>query len=76
MERVTESTNLNDVVTDWLCARPVGLDVARYRQHHLAHHAHAGTERDPDRSLVEPFPVSRASLVRKFARDLFFVNLY
>lgn len=65
---------LNDVVTDWVCARPVGVDVARYREHHLAHHAHAGTERDPDRSLVEPFPVSRASLIRKFMRDLFFVS--
>jgi fatty acid desaturase len=64
----------NDVVTDWVCARPVFVDVARYREHHLAHHAHAGTERDPDRSLVEPFPVGRASLVRKFARDLFFVS--
>ncbi|MGZ3478012.1 MAG: fatty acid desaturase, partial [Polyangiales bacterium] len=65
---------LNDVVTDWLCARPVWTDVARYREHHLAHHAHAGTDRDPDRSLVEPFPTTRASLVRKFLRDLLFVS--
>src|SRR5262249_22774788 len=65
---------LNDAVTDWLCARPVWVDVARYREHHLAHHAHAGTDRDPDRSLVEPFPVSRGSLARKFLRDLAFVS--
>ena len=65
---------LNDVLTDWLCARPVWTDVARYREHHLAHHAHAGTDRDPDRSLVTPFPVTRGSLMRKFARDLFFVS--
>lgn len=61
---------LNDVFTDWVCARPVWTDLARYRQHHLAHHAHAGTDSDPDRSLVEAFPVSRASLARKLARDL------
>jgi fatty acid desaturase len=65
---------LNDVVTDWLCARPVWVDVARYREHHLAHHAHAGSDRDPDRSLVEPFPTTRASLARKFLRDLLFVS--
>jgi fatty acid desaturase len=65
---------LNDVLTDWLCARPVWTDVARYREHHLAHHAHAGTDRDPDRSLVTPFPVTRGSLARKFLRDLLFVS--
>jgi fatty acid desaturase len=61
---------LNDTVTDWLCARPVWGHVSRYRKHHIGHHAHVGTERDPDRSLVAPFPISRASLARKLARDL------
>jgi len=61
---------LNDRVADWLCARPVWTDVRRYREHHLAHHAHAGTERDPDRSLVEGFPLTGRSLVRKMLRDL------
>jgi len=61
---------LNDVVTDWLCARPVFTDVVRYRKHHLSHHAHAGTDGDPDRDLVTPFPVTRASLRRKLTRDL------
>jgi len=60
----------NDVLTDWLCARPVWNDVARYRKHHAMHHAHTGTDLDPDRSLADPFPVSRRSLARKFARDL------
>lgn len=65
---------LNDVLTDWLCARPVWVDVARYREHHLAHHAHAGTDRDPDRSLVTPFPVTRGALARKVLRDLLIVS--
>lgn len=61
---------LNDGLTDWLCARPVWGHVARYRKHHVAHHAWAGTDRDPDRSLVAPFPISRGSMARKLARDL------
>jgi len=60
----------NDVFTDWLCARPVWNDVARYRKHHAKHHTHTGTDLDPDRSLADPFPVSRGALARKFARDL------
>lgn len=60
----------NDVVTDWLCARPVWSDVARYRKHHLGHHAHTGTERDPDLALAPLEPMTRGSLVRKVLRDL------
>lgn len=61
---------LNDFVGDLVCARPVGGDVARYRKHHLGHHAHTGTERDPDLGLASAFPVTRASLARKLARDI------
>ena len=61
----------NDVVADWLCARPVHGHVAKYRKHHHQHHAHTSTDKDPDLSLVTPFPATRRSLSRKFARDLF-----
>jgi fatty acid desaturase len=61
---------LNDVVVDWTCARVMWNGVARYRKHHLRHHAHTGTAQDPDMSLVEPFPTTRASLARKLLRDL------
>ncbi|WP_285961335.1 fatty acid desaturase family protein [Pseudomonas tohonis] len=61
---------LNDLLTDWLCARIIWVDVARYRKHHIRHHAHTGTDQDPDWSLSRPFPTHRASLLRKFARDL------
>ncbi len=60
---------LNDTFAQWVCAKPVWADVVRYRRHHLAHHAHTGTEQDPDRSLAAPFPVTRASLARKLLRD-------
>jgi fatty acid desaturase len=61
---------LNDRLVDWLCARPVWGDVARYRRHHLQHHAHTGTERDPDLGLALARPMTRRSLARKIARDL------
>ncbi len=61
---------LNEKLTDVLCARPVWSDVARYRVHHLGHHAHTGTERDPDLGLALRDPMSRASLARKIARDV------
>jgi len=61
---------LNDVIGKWLCAAPVWNRLDAYRKHHLAHHAHTSLEGDPDLGLVEPFPTSRASLVRKLARDL------
>jgi fatty acid desaturase len=61
---------LNERAADWLCARPVFGDVARYRRHHLGHHAHTGTERDPDLGLAPAAPMTRASLARKVARDL------
>jgi fatty acid desaturase len=60
----------NDGLADWLCARPVWSDTARYRKHHLGHHAHTGTERDPDLGLAPAEPMTRRSLARKIARDL------
>ncbi|HWB74690.1 MAG TPA: fatty acid desaturase family protein [Nannocystaceae bacterium] len=60
---------LNERVGEWLCAQPIATDVRRYRRHHVRHHAHTGTVRDPDRGLAEPFPCGRASLARKLLRD-------
>ena len=64
---------LNDLAADRLCARPTWNDVKRYRKHHLGHHTFTGTDRDPDRSLSDPFPAARRA-ARKFARDLFGVS--
>ncbi|MGE5453090.1 MAG: fatty acid desaturase family protein [Acidobacteriota bacterium] len=60
----------NDVLVDWLCARPIWNDLAKYRVHHLQHHSKTGSAQDTDISLVAPFPTTRASLMRKFLRDL------
>lgn len=64
------SRGLNEVVGQWLCARPIGADLPSYRRYHLTHHRHTQTELDPDLRLSRPFPTTRDSLVRKFARDL------
>ncbi|ULQ47187.1 fatty acid desaturase family protein [Flagellatimonas centrodinii] len=61
---------LNDWAGDWLAARWIWNDVPRYRIHHMRHHAHTGTEGDPDLSLVAPFPTTRRSLWKKVLRDL------
>jgi fatty acid desaturase len=64
------SRRVNDFVGQWLCAYPVWSDLLAYRPYHLQHHAHTGTERDPDLGLIRPFPITRASLRRKVWRDL------
>ncbi len=61
---------LNDVLADYACGSAVGIDIRRYRQHHLLHHGKTGLDTDPDRSLAAPFPAAPASVARKFLRDL------
>ena len=61
---------LNDFVGNWLAAYPTYLSVEMYRNHHLEHHSKTWTEGDPDLALATPFPVSKASMTRKVARDL------
>lgn len=61
---------LNDIATDWLCARPIWNDLKKYRAHHSRHHSKTSTVEDPDLSLVEGFPTSKKSLMRKFFRDV------
>lgn len=65
-----KTRGLNDALTDWLCARPVWLNLPKYRAHHLVHHTRTGTAADPDSSLHVGYPTTRASLARKFLRDL------
>ena len=57
---------LNDAVGRWLCSSTL----RDYRPYHLQHHRHVQQAEDPDLVLSAPFPISRASLRRKFWRDL------
>lgn len=61
---------LNDALGHWFCAVPIGADLGSYRPYHLNHHKFAQQAEDPDLPLSAAFPVTRASLRRKMARDL------
>jgi len=65
-----KSKDVNVFVGRWLCAWPVYLSYDAYRPYHLGHHAHAGTEKDPDLKLVHAYPVTKDSLKRKLFRDV------
>jgi fatty acid desaturase len=64
------NTAVNGFLGEWLCAVPVGTDLALYRPYHLKHHRFTQQAEDPDLGLSAPFPTSRASLRRKILRDL------
>src|SRR5471030_1841454 len=61
---------INEWVGQWLCAVPVGADLASYRAYHLQHHKFTQQPEDPDLSLSAPFPISKESFRRKAIRDL------
>lgn len=61
---------LNEFAGTWICGNPILADMAAYRHYHLTHHRFTQTDKDPDLVLSKPFPTTRASLVRKFLRDL------
>ncbi|MEM7505689.1 MAG: fatty acid desaturase family protein [Pseudomonadota bacterium] len=64
------SRRLNNLAGQYLCARPILAELTSYRTYHLTHHRFTQTEKDPDLRLSRPFPTTRASLKRKFWRDL------
>jgi len=61
---------INEFVGEWLCGRPILAELGAYRHYHLTHHRFTQTDKDPDLVLSSKFPTTRASLMRKFARDL------
>ena len=61
---------INEFVGQWLCAVPVGADLASYRAYHLQHHKFTQQPEDPDFSLSAPFPITKESFTRKAIRDL------
>jgi len=65
-----KSRALNDFFGEWFCGRPILAELAAYRHYHLTHHRFTQTDKDPDLVLSSKFPTTRASLKRKFTRDL------
>jgi len=65
-----ENEKTNDFVGHWLCGSVLNISVFAYREYHLLHHRHAGTDKDPDIIFVDKYPVEAASLKRKIIRDI------
>lgn len=65
-----KTRSLNEFFGEWLCGRPILAELGAYRHYHLTHHRFTQTDKDPDLVLSQKFPTSRASLRRKFLRDL------
>ena len=61
---------LNEVVGQWIVGGAIHLPLAGYRDVHLKHHKHAGTDDDPDLWMVDKYPVEPASFRRKIIRDV------
>ena len=61
---------INEFLGQWMCAVPVGADLASYRAYHLKHHKFTQQPEDPDLTLSAPFPISKDSFFRKAIRDL------
>ncbi len=65
-----DSQALNDFCGKWLSGYWIFSDKEDYMKGHLKHHQEAGTQRDPDLSNYQAYPVSRRSLGRKITRDV------
>jgi fatty acid desaturase len=65
-----KNRKVNDFFGEWLCGRPILAELRAYRHYHLTHHRFTQTDKDPDLVLSSKFPTTRASLKRKFTRDL------
>ncbi|HFE37374.1 MAG TPA: fatty acid desaturase [Gammaproteobacteria bacterium] len=65
-----KTKSLNRFFGRFFLGYPIGADMDAYREYHLKHHLYAQRENDPDLGLSAPFPIKRASFVRKILRDL------
>lgn len=72
--------SLNELVSNWFCAFPLGMVTSLYRRWHLAHHAAPNTQSDPDylqHVADDDFqvPMLRRALFILMLKDLTGINL-
>ncbi len=65
-----DNPKINDFAGQYLLGAAYGGDLKAYRKYHLKHHRFTQSDQDPDLPLSAKFPVSKASLRRKFIRDI------
>ncbi len=68
------SRKMNEWAGTWLFGSLPNVPYLAYRKGHLEHHRALGTEHDPDHGFVDGYPATRASLCRKFLRDVSGIN--
>jgi len=68
------SRRMNEWAGTWLFGALPNVPYLDYRKMHLEHHRAAGTAHDPDLEFVDGYPATRASMMRKFLRDLSGLN--
>lgn len=67
--RLMKSARANDVFCQFVCAAPLFFSMYSYQKLHLKHHRDPLAPDDPDLSLIGGYPISKASFLRKLARD-------
>lgn len=60
---------VNDFCGRWLLGYPVFAPTDLYRRGHMAHHREEFGPDEPDVALYRGYPIERASMLRKLARD-------
>jgi fatty acid desaturase len=73
--RIMKNRFWNDFFSDLFCAFPNGACTELYRRHHLKHHEHTNTEKDPDWAFMQRYedwhwPKDQLKTFRLFAADL------
>jgi fatty acid desaturase len=53
---------VNDRLSNWLAAFPIGTTIGTYRRNHLPHHTHLGTTDDPDFTALCLPPIEKGLL--------------
>lgn len=66
----------NDFAGRWLLAYPSLQAMLAYRRAHFAHHKDEMGPKEPDLSMYQGYPISRASMRRKLTRDATGISAY
>ena len=63
------SKKVNDFIGRWFVSYPSAIMFDRSRYYHLIHHANELGEKEPELPIYANYPISKASMSRKLARD-------
>lgn len=74
--RLLTNRRLNDWIGSWLAGYQVFISMRSYRQVHLKHHRDPLAPTDPDRVMTSGYPVDKATLLRRLARDVLGLSFF